>query len=260
MRFRLASGRCIGYRVRGVGRVVALLAPIGMDTRFWQPAMDILARDYRVVAIDYRGHGESDVTGEPFSIDGVADDCAELLRALAGGPCVVAGCSMGGATAQALAVRHAGLIRGAVLANSSGPRSAAYNAVLLDRAARVLQGMPVVLEETLKRWFSPGFAAAHPEVVRQVGEWLQEADPLVHSLSWRALQERSEDEYHLIRCPVLCITGSQDPAAGPASVQALAAAIPGASYLELEGAGHVAPLEQPQAFAAAVAAFERGIG
>jgi 3-oxoadipate enol-lactonase len=254
MRFRLKSGVCLGYRVRGAGKVIALLAPIGMDSRFWKPVMDILSADFRVIAIDYRGHGDSDVTAEPYTVNRLADDCAELLWALAE-PCVVVGCSLGGATAQAMAVRHPDLLRGAVLANTSGPRIGPRTTLLEDRAKRASAGMSAIVDETIARWFSPGFAAAHPEVVAEVREWLMQAEPLVHSHGWLALHNRSEDHYPLINCPVLCVSGTHDASSGPASMKSLADAIRGAKYLELADAGHVAPIEQPEAFSAAVKAF-----
>jgi len=254
MRFRLNSGLCLGYRVRGAGKVIALLAPIGMDSRFWKPVMDMLSRDFRVIAIDYRGHGDSDVTADFYTVSQLADDCAELLWALAE-PCVVAGCSLGGATAQAMAVRHPDLMRGAVLANTSGPRVGGYGSLLEERAKRAVSGMSAIVDETITRWFAPDFAAARPDVVAEVREWLMQADPLVHSHGWLALHKRSEDHYPLIRCPVLCVSGSHDAASGPASMKSLAGAIRGARYLELAGAGHVAPIEQPEAFSAAVKAF-----
>jgi len=53
--------------------------------------------------------------------------------------------------------------------------------------------------------------------------------------------------------PALCVAGEADTVATPAAMQAMARQLPGGHYLELAGAGHLAPLEQPGAFAAAVA-------
>jgi pimeloyl-ACP methyl ester carboxylesterase len=55
--------------------------------------------------------------------------------------------------------------------------------------------------------------------------------------------------------PALVIAGSEDASASPASVKALADALPNARYIELAGAGHLAPLEQPDAFSEGMVSF-----
>ena len=258
MRFRLKSGLSMGYSVRGAGQPIALLHPIGLRGDFWQPVVERLACDYRLLAIDSHGHGDSDVAAGPYSLDGIAEDCLELLRTLTG-PCVVIGCSMGSAVAQSMVVKDAGMVKAAVFANGSGPRTGGRTDVLEQRAARAELGMPGVLEDTLERWFSKSFAAAHPHVVAKVADWLLAADPTVHAWAWRALAGRT-DAYDKICVPVLTIAGSEDASASPASVQALADVLPNAKYVELTGAAHMAPLEQPDAFANAVRQFLKDLG
>lgn len=253
MRFRLKSGAAITYTVRGAGEIIALLHPIGLQAAFWDPVAANLSTGYRVIAIDLRGHGDSDVTTEPYTLDAISDDCAELLQATAG-PCIIAGCSMGSAVAQSMAVRHPHLVKAAVFANGSGPRTGGRTDVLEQRAARAAIGMPEILVETLDRWFAKAYAARHPETVALVANWLLEADPIVHSWAWRALAGRT-DAYARIGMPVLVVAGSEDASASPASVKALADALPNARYFEIPAAGHLAPLEQPEAFATAVRSF-----
>jgi 3-oxoadipate enol-lactonase len=258
MRFRLKSGLSVGYSARGTGQPIALLHPIGLCGDFWQPVVERLARDYRLLSIDARGHGDSDVAAGPYSLDGIADDCLELLRTLTG-PCVVVGCSMGSAVAQSMVVKDSDMVKAAVFANGSGPRTGGRTDVLEQRAARAERGMPGVLDDTLQRWFSKSFAATHPEVVARVADWLLAADPTVHAWAWRALAGRT-DAYDKIGVPVLTIAGSEDASASPASVKALADALPNAQYVELAGAAHMAPLEQPDAFAHAVRQFLKAQG
>jgi 3-oxoadipate enol-lactonase len=253
MRFRLKSGTAAGYTVRGAGPVILLLHPIGLSAAFWKPVSDRLATAHRVIALDARGHGDSDVPAQSFSLEDMADDAIELLRALAG-PTVVVGCSMGASVAQMIAVRAPDLVKGAVFANCSGPRTGGRTDVLDQRMRRAAEGMPRVLDETLARWFSPGFPEAHPEVVAQVTEWLLRGDPTVHSWGWGALSARSDNHYGSITQPALVLAGTHDAASPPASARKLAEVLPNATYQEIP-AGHMAPLEQPDAFAAAIAAF-----
>lgn len=253
MRFRLKSGLGVGYSTCGQGECIALLHPIGLRGDFWQPVVERLASDYRVLAIDLRGHGDSDMSDAPYTLDAIADDCLEMLRSLTG-PCVVVGCSMGSAVAQSMAVRDPAMIKAAVFANGSGPRTGGRTDVLEQRAARAQLGMPAVLDETIERWFAKAYAAAHPHSVAQVAEWLLTGDATVHAKGWRALADRT-DAYAKITMPVLVIAGGEDASATPDSVKALADALPNTRYAEIAGAGHLAPLEQPNVFAGHVRNF-----
>lgn len=255
MRFRLKSGAAMGYRVRGAGSVILLLHPIGLSSEFWQPVLQRLAGSYKVIAVDARGHGDSDVPSVPFSLEDLADDAIELLRALAG-PAVVVGCSMGASVAQAIAVRAPDLVTACVFANCSGPRAAGRTDVLDERARRAADGMPRVLTETMGRWFSPGFPESNPQVIAQVAAWLLNGDPIVHSWGWRALAARSNDHYAALKQRSLVLAGRSDLASPPASAQALCHALPNATYHDLP-AGHLAPLEVPDLFARAVSEFAK---
>ncbi len=258
MRFRLTSGRSVSYSVRGTGLPIALLHPIGLCGDFWEPVVERLASDYRLLAIDLPGHGDSDVSAGAYTLDGIAGDCLEMLGVLTG-PSIVVGCSMGSAVAQSMVVKDAGMVKAAVFANGSGPRTGGRTDVLEQRAALAERGMTNIVDDNIDRWFSKSFAASHPDVVAKVSGWLLNGDPTVHAWGWRALAGRT-DAYAKIRVPVLTIAGSEDASASPASVKALADVLPDARYVELAGAGHMAPIEQADAFVAAVRSFLKDVG
>ncbi len=251
MRFRLSSGLALGYATRGSGRIIALLHPVGMRAAFWLPVAERLARRYRVIAVDTRGHGDSDVPSRPFTLDELADDVAELLRALAPEPSIVVGCSMGGMIAQGLALRAPELVSKLVLSNTAHTLPAGAREVMEQRAVEATKGMPAVLETTIARWFSESFRKASPDVVTHISEWLLESDPIVHATSWRAIRDLDyAPRLNRIRVPVLVLAGSADVSTPPALAKALHASLPKASYREFAEAGHMSPLEQPALFAA----------
>jgi 3-oxoadipate enol-lactonase len=258
MRFRLKSGLAVGYEVCGAGPVVVLLHPIGLRGAFWRPVVELLSTGYRVISIDFRGHGDSDVPGEPFTLEQLADDCLELVRALAA-PCVIVGCSMGSAVAQSMCVKGADVVRAAVFANGSGPRTDGRTDALERRAQRAMDGMPAVLADTLERWFSRDFAARRQDVVSRIAAMLLAGDPVVHAWGWRALAGRT-DAHDRITMPTMAITGSEDLSATPASVRALVAVLPNSRYVELPGAGHMAVVEQPDGFHRELRAFLQEVG
>jgi 3-oxoadipate enol-lactonase len=87
---------------------------VSADINWWRMYQP-LERDFRVIAIDHRGHGRGMRTYAPFRLTDCADDAAALLRHLEVGPAVAVGYSMGGPIAQLMARNHADVVRGIVL-------------------------------------------------------------------------------------------------------------------------------------------------
>lgn len=114
--FVTLSSRRIAYTDVGEGPVVLLLHGDTLDRRIWAPVIDDLAREYRVIAPDTRGHGQSPDTRGSFSYEDFADDWRIMIDELDLGPVAVVGHSGGGATALMMGLTYPELIRGMVLA------------------------------------------------------------------------------------------------------------------------------------------------
>lgn len=94
---------------------VLLLHGVTDSGECWPGTVRHLVRTRDVLTLDARGHGRSDLPDEPFTLEDLADDAARTIREVLGRPAVVVGHSMGGLTAQELALRHPDLVRGMVL-------------------------------------------------------------------------------------------------------------------------------------------------
>lgn len=255
MRFRLTSGRAIGYRPSGAGSVIVFLHPIAMNSAFWTPVVEHLT-SHRALAVDAMGHGDSDTQAGAFSLDDMAADVVELMLAVGNPPCIVAGCSMGGMVAQAIAVRAPTLVRGLVLLNTGHTLPAAGRTAMAQRAADARKGMPVILDATIDRWFSEDFRKARPDVVEATRAHLLTSDPIVHSEAWTAISKLDyEAKLPSLQCPALVMTGSADVSTPPALSQALVKCLKRGTYEEIAGAGHMAPLEQPELIARRIEQF-----
>jgi pimeloyl-ACP methyl ester carboxylesterase len=76
------------------------------DHTYFAPQVDYFSRDHRTIAVDLRGHGESDKPEQPYTMEGFADDVAWLCGQLGISKPVIIGHSLGGTVALALAVGH----------------------------------------------------------------------------------------------------------------------------------------------------------
>ncbi len=259
MRFRLQSGLTMRYITRGVGRPVVLMHPIGVRAEFWLPVIAELEHQYRLIAVDARGHGESDVSG-PFKIDDLSRDAVELVRAVGRGPAVFVGCSMGGMAAQGAAILAPDVVSGVVVANTTNARDDQIRAMIEQRAAQSEMGMPVVLPSTLARWFNAQCQLNRPDLVLKAREWLLANDPTVHAWAWRAIRDLDfAERFKQSPAPVLCVAGTEDQSAAAASVRKMSGELKHSVYREILGAGHLAPLEEPKEFAALLREFIEGL-
>ena len=244
------------------GTPVVLAHALGLDLGMWDGLAAALAPRHPVLRYDHRGQGGSAAVRAPFTLDDLVADAARVVQEWGRGPVVFVGLSMGGFVGQGLALRHPGLLRGLVLANTAATQSAEGRAALADRARGVRAGgMAPLLDATMARWITAEGHARCPEVVAALRATLGRADPEGYALTCEALAGLDWlPQLGALRCPTLVLSGAADPGTTPAMGQQIADAIPGARHQLIDGAAHLSVLEQPQTFAAAVQAFLAALG
>ena len=136
----LSDGASVRVIEAGAGNAAAapllLIHGVGMRAEAWGPQIAALARDFRVIAVDMPGHGESDpLPGDPRLPDYVAW-AARVVEALGLGAVSVAGHSMGSLIAGGLAVERPDLVTRAALLNGVHRRDAPARAGARAAAAR----------------------------------------------------------------------------------------------------------------------------
>ena len=261
---RRVRDRELGYDDRGRGEVVVLLHPFPFSRATWQDVSAALAARFRVISVDARGFGESDLrathptpgSSAPYALTDLADDLAALLDGLEIARAAVLGMSMGGYTALAFAARHAARLRALVLADTraaaDSPDARAGREVALSTIHG--RGPDAYLDGSLARMLTPGAPAELHARVRASAE--PRADSLVAGVE--ALRDRPDRTAELphITCPTLLVCGADDQITPAAEMRRMREAIGArARYVELPGAGHLSHLEAGAAFTAAVGAF-----
>ncbi|NLX12015.1 MAG: alpha/beta fold hydrolase [Chloroflexi bacterium] len=215
----------------------------------WPPDLRRLA-GMRVIALDLPGHGRSPGPGRADTA-AYAQDVIALLDALDIPRAIIAGHSMGGAIAQQTALGWPDRVAGLVLiaTGSKLPVDPALPQRVIDEREQAVAW--------ITEW---AWSADSPVELRALGQQrLLEMPPEVlrgDYLACQAFDVRGRLEQ--ISAPVLVIGASEDRMVRPKFSATLAEQIPGAQLVMIEGAGHMLPLEQPQAVAAAVQAWLGG--
>jgi 3-oxoadipate enol-lactonase len=226
------------------------------DLSVWDAQVAALAANYRILRYDQRGHGGTQVPPQPTNLDELVGDAAALLDVFRIDRVAVIGVSMGAATALCLAARSAGRVTRVAASDgqaATAPNGAAAWQERIDFA--VAHGMAAVAESTIQRWLTPPTLASGRPAVQHVGDMVRGTSLDGFIACARALQSYDfRTELGAIQQPALLIAGEQDGAM-PKTMQAMQAAIPGARYTEIAGAGHLPGLEQPAAFNASLVPF-----
>lgn len=241
------DGVAIHYEVAGSGPAVLLSHGYSATCRMWDAQVAALKDRWCVITWDMRGHGQSDYPEDPalYSEALTVDDMAAILRETGERRAVIGGLSLGGVMSLAFHIRHPEMTR-ALMLFDTGPgfrndaARAEWNARAMQRATELeARGIAALgtRSETRAREHrdASGLARAARGMLTQQGTHLIESLPT-------------------IAVPTLVLVGSEDTNF-LAATDYMAKKIPAAEKAVIEGAGHAANLDRPEAFNRAVAAF-----
>ena len=231
---------------------ILLVHGFPFDHQMWRHQLPALK--WRCVAPDLPGAGATRglPSTDEYSVAAYATSLITTLDSLEIEQTVCCGLSMGGYIVFELLRRYPDRVRAAVLCNTKAAADTAEARRGRDALAARAQnaGMAAVATELVDRVLAHVTLEQRPDVVREVTEMIlrQPVAGIVGAL--RALRERPDSTPLLatIRVPVLVIAGDDDQIAPAAGMEEMARSIPGAQFVLIRDAGHLAPLEQPRAF------------
>ena len=256
MPFATSHGARIYWRTDGAADKPALmlLTSIGTDLSLYDPVVPLLTPDFRVLRMDTRGHGASDAPAGDYSLDLLADDVLAVMDAAGVAQASIAGTSLGGMIAMALAPKAPQRVTALILACTSP----AMDPSVWDQRLALIrrEGMAPLVEPVMGRFFSEGFRAQHPEVVETVSAGMLAQNPDGYCGCGAAIRDMALLEgLPGITAPTLVLTGAKDVATPfDGHAERIVAAVPSARHLEIDGA-HLPSLEAPTAFAGAIRDF-----
>jgi pimeloyl-ACP methyl ester carboxylesterase len=242
------------YDVAGPADAPAIVFVHGtrLSRSMWHGQVRGLQDEFRVLALDLPGHGV--LAHEPFTVRGAADRVGRVIEDAAGGHAVVVGLSLGGYVGMDLAARRPELVRGLVLSGATaepiGLRSRPYQAL-----AWAMERWDGPRLDAVNRWFfTRRFGPTVGGAISEGGFWSAGGAVALRSL----IGERFADRLAAYPGPVLLINGAWD-LPFRLFAPAFARRARDVRRVRLGRATHLANLDRPAAFNAAIRRFVRSL-
>ncbi|MGO4581492.1 alpha/beta fold hydrolase [Cupriavidus sp. 2TAF22] len=249
------NGVDLAYEVHGrSGPWVTFSHSLGCTRRMWERQIAALSANYRVLAYDLRGHGESGSDASPGSLALLGSDLLALLDHLGIASSHLIGISVGGMIGQTLAIEVPDRVASLVLANTTAympPLAVEMWGERIQLAED--RGVGALALPSMERWFPQAFREANPDVITRLAKDFAATSLQGYITCGQAIMGLDTREaLAKIQCPTLIVGGTEDPGAPVEALHQMHNQIRGSELLILEGAGHLSNLDKPMEFTAEV--------
>ena len=249
----------INYKLSGRKNapVVVLSHSLGSSLVMWDPQMEALEPDFQVLRYDTRGHGGSEASGEPYTLELLSDDAIGLLDALSIDTVHFVGLSMGGMIGQCLVLNHSDRLESLALCDTAAIIPEEAQSIWQERIDTVRgKGVQALVEPTLERWFTPSFLRLDSARVGVIRKQFLATSMEGYIGCLEAIRRLNFlDRLSEIRMPTLIIAGEDDPGAPAVACEAMHKRISNSRLVILPSARHLSNVEQPEAFNSALVSF-----
>lgn len=255
---QLADG-VLNYQLEGPegAPVLVLSNSLGTNLHMWDTQLPALTAHFRVLRYDTRGHGQSLVTEGPYSIEQLGRDVLALLDALQIERAHFCGLSMGGLIGQWLGINAGHRLNRLIVCNTAA--KIATPEVWNPRIETVLRdgqaAMVGLRDASIERWFTPAYAASHPDQAKRITDMLAATSPQGYAANCAAVRDADfRDQLGEIKVPMLVISGSADAVTPPSGGLFIRDKVKGAEYAEFHAA-HLSNVEVGEPFSRCVIDF-----
>jgi 3-oxoadipate enol-lactonase len=247
----------IDYRLDGPedGPVVMFSNSLMSNYSMWDGQMTALTDKYRVLRYDQRGHGGTETSPGPYTIELLAEDAAALLDVLGIDAVHLIGLSMGGFTAQMLATLHPEKVKSLCLCDTAcimGPKSLWNERIDNARSG----GIEALVAGTLERWFTPPFHTTGADQLEVVREMILGTGVEGYIACAEAIRDMDIcGNLAKISAPTLVLVGESDPACTVEAAETLHNGIARSELVIISDAAHLPNIEQRSRFNEIVVGF-----
>jgi 3-oxoadipate enol-lactonase len=235
--------------------VLVLGSSLGTTLAMWDAQVPAFSQRFRMLRYDTRGHGASPVPPGPYTMDGLGADVLAMLDRLGIERASFCGLSIGGMIGMWCASEAPERIDRLVLCCTVPhfPPPELWDE-RIDTVRAV--GIEPMVEPALERWLPAATRRARPDLAEHLRAMVASTPPEGYAGCCEAIRDMDlRPRLGSIEAPTLVVAASADPSTPKEKVKPIAAAVPNARYVEIEGAAHIANVAQPDAFDAAVLEF-----
>jgi len=246
-----ANGVKLFYTDQGNGPETIVFAHgLLWSHKMFEAQVGFLKDKYRVIAYDHRGQGQSEAKG-PYDMEIVAEDAAELIKALGLGSVHFVGLSMGGFVGMRVAARHPELIKTLILLETSSNAEPVENLPkykALNGVVKWVGILPFVANQVLPIMFAASWLS-NPVNKEKIQRWKSELRSNKKSITGPVegviYRKGVEDELSKISCPTMIVVGDEDVATKPEKAKFIQMGISRSILHMITGAGHSSCIEKP---------------
>ena len=240
------------------GPWVTCLHSLATDLHLWDRQAELLGRDFRVLRLDMRGHGQSSCADAPFTVEDLGEDVVRIWDELGVARSAVLGLSIGGMIALVLGLDVPSRVSCLVAADCRADAPEPFVAMWTQRKQLAQrEGMASVAAVTLPTWFTPSTLALQPPFLTAVEKMIGATSVAGYLGAAGALQKLTvRARLPAMTRPTLFLVGAED-GIHPQAMAEMQECTPGSTLTVLPEAAHLSNLEQPDAFADAILPFLR---
>ena len=257
MAFLELDGGNLAYETSGVadGDTLLFCHSLGANRHLWDRQIALFERHYKIVRLDLRGHGQSDVFTAPYSIEMLAKDVLHLLDHLRIQHCSLIGLSLGSMIGLWLAAHQPHRFKRMVLAGASA--SVQKSSPFDHRIKKIREhGLDSMFDELNERWYTSNFVSKNLDVVNKVRKMVSATPKTGYIAATMAVRDFDiMGKLSEIDTEILLITGAEDKATPVIEAKAIAAKCTNCKLFVIKNASHLAIVEQPEPFDAAIVNF-----
>ncbi|MCA3315311.1 MAG: alpha/beta fold hydrolase [Roseomonas sp.] len=243
--------------------LVALSNSLSTDLSMWDPQWSRLTKCWRVLRYDTRGHGLSEVVSSPYTMEQLADDMAGLIEHVGIGPAHIVGLSLGGMTAQVLALRRPELVRSLCLVATTAQPPFHGREIWDERIAhlRAVGHFGKMFSGMMDRWLSMRFRRSNTHGFAQIRRMVM-GTPVEGYIGCCEAIAGFDVRAALanITVPTLVIAGEEDSGTTVEDAEDIRVGISGAQLEVIHGARHLLNWCREEEFSGLLETWLSGVG
>jgi len=266
------------YKVSGKGHPLVLIHGAWASYEWWRWQVPELSKQYQVLSLDVRGHGQSSPLKGTYSVDGFAEDLEGFLQKVEIDQTVLVGWSMGGIISMQYCLNHPSKLRALILIATRGHRNPQMKRRIMIQYLQAR--LSLIMDFTSPRKYdraAEGFSGEQESVKREVENMFSPTAPK-EALDWvmaDLIKNPRENYFEVaksiwnwgageelkrINVPTLIMVGEKDSRTPPRFSRLLHAQIPGSKLVIVKDASHCLALERPELVNEEIIRFLKGLG